>query len=54
MTQDMKALILQTSDANQIRNRAIENGMVTLQQDGAQKVLEGLTTIEEVYRVSQQ
>ena len=54
MTQEMKALVLKTSDANQIRNRAIENGMVTLQQDGAQKVLEGLTTIEEVYRVSQQ
>ena len=54
MTQEMKALVLKTSDANQIRQRAIENGMVTLQQDGAQKVLEGITTIEEVYRVSQQ
>jgi general secretion pathway protein E len=54
MTQEMKALVLKTSDANQIRHRAIENGMVTLQQDGAQKVLEGVTTIEEVYRVSQQ
>ncbi|MFT5700781.1 MAG: general secretion pathway protein E [Desulforhopalus sp.] len=54
MTQDMKALVLQTSDANQIRQRAIENGMVTLQQAGAEKVLQGLTTIEEVYRVSQQ
>jgi len=54
MTQEMKALVLKTSDANQIRHRAIENGMVTLQQDGAQKVLEGITTIEEVYRVSQQ
>jgi len=54
MTQEMKALVLKTSDANQIRRRAIENGMVTLQQDGAQKVLEGVTTIEEVYRVSQQ
>jgi general secretion pathway protein E len=54
MTQDMKALILKTSDANEIRRRAIENGMVTLQQDGAQKVLQGVTTIEEVYRVSQQ
>lgn len=54
MTQEMKALVLKTSDANQIRQRAIENGMVTLQQAGAQKVLEGVTTIEEVYRVSQQ
>ncbi len=54
MTQDMKALVLQTSDANQIRRQALENGMISLQQDGAQKVLEGITTIEEVYRVSQQ
>lgn len=54
MTQDMKALVLQTSDANEIKRKAIDNGMVTLQQDGAQKVLEGITTIEEVYRVSQQ
>ncbi len=52
MSQDMKALILQTSDANQIKHRAIENGMITLQRDGALKVLQGITTIEEVYRVS--
>jgi general secretion pathway protein E len=54
MTQDMKSLVLKTSDANEIRRKAIENGMVTLQQAGAQKVLQGVTTIEEVYRVSQQ
>jgi len=53
MTQDMKALILQTSDANQIRQRAIDNGMITLSRDGALKVLQGVTTIEEVYRVAQ-
>lgn len=53
MTQDMKELILHTSDANQIKRRAIENGMITLQRDGAMKVLQGTTTIEEVYRVSQ-
>ncbi len=53
MSQDMKALILQTSDANQIKRRAVENGMVTLQRDGAMKVLQGITTVEEVYRVSQ-
>ncbi len=53
MNQDMKALILHTSDANQIKKRAIENGMITLQKDGAMKVLQGVTTIEEVYRVSQ-
>lgn len=54
MTQEMKALILQTSDANQIKKKAVENGMITLSRDGAMKVLQGITTIEEVYRVSQQ
>ena len=53
MTQDMKALVLQTSDANQIKRRAIENGMISLQKDGAMKVMQGITTIEEVYRVCQ-
>ncbi len=53
MTQDMKALVLQTSDANQIKRQAIENGMISLQKDGAMKVLQGITTIEEVYRVCQ-
>jgi general secretion pathway protein E len=53
MTQDMKALVLQTSDANQIKRQAIKNGMITLQKDGAMKVLQGITTIEEVYRVCQ-
>ena len=53
MTQDMKALILKTSDSNQIKRQAIKNGMITLQRDGAMKVLQGVTTIEEVYRVCQ-
>jgi general secretion pathway protein E len=53
MTQDMKALVLKTSDANEIKRRAIENGMISLQKDGAMKVLQGITTIEEVYRVCQ-
>ena len=53
MTPEMKTLILQTADANEIKKRAVENGMVTLTGDGAMKVLQGITTIEEVYRVSQ-
>ncbi len=51
MTQDMKALVLKTSDSNEIKRQAIANGMISLQQDGAMKVLQGITTIEEVYRV---
>ena len=48
----LKKLILKTSDANQIRKDAAESGMSTLSQDGARKVLEGTTTIEEVLRVT--
>ncbi len=47
-------LILKTSDANAIKHKAIEHGMVTLRQNGAQKVLNGITTIEEVFRVTYQ
>lgn len=53
MDQGMKSLVLRTSDANQIQRRAVENGMVTLRQSGAMKVFQGVTTIEEVVRVSQ-
>ncbi len=53
MTQEMKALVLETSDANQIKACAVESGMVTLRKDGAMKVFQGITTIEEVVRVSQ-
>ena len=50
----IKNLILKTSDANAIKHKAIEEGMITLRQDGAKKVLNGVTTIEEVFRVTQQ
>ncbi|MDY6972982.1 MAG: ATPase, T2SS/T4P/T4SS family [Thermodesulfobacteriota bacterium] len=47
-------LILRTSDANAIERKAIELGMTTLRRDGTQKVRDGITTIEEVFRVTQQ
>lgn len=50
----IKNLILKTSDANAIKHKAVEQGMVTLRQNGAQKVLDGITTIEEVFRVTLQ
>ncbi|MBW2317954.1 MAG: type II secretion system protein GspE [Desulfobacterales bacterium S7086C20] len=50
---DIKNLILKSSDANTIKRKAVENRMITIRQDGAQKVLDGITTIEEVFRVTQ-
>lgn len=52
MSQTMKSLVLNTADANLIKQQAIAEGMITLRKDGAMKVLQGITTIEEVYRVS--
>lgn len=54
MNQDMKHLVLTTANSNDIRAQGIKNGMITLRRDGADKVLNGITTIEEVFRVSQE
>jgi len=54
MDDAVKNLILKTSDSNAIKKMGREQGMITLRQDGAQKVLDGITTIEEVFRVTQQ
>jgi type II secretory ATPase GspE/PulE/Tfp pilus assembly ATPase PilB-like protein len=52
MEDEIKRLILKTSDSNQINDLAIRRGMKNLLYDGAQKVLAGTTTIEEVFRVT--
>ncbi len=54
MDQQMKQLVFKTANANEIKQLAVENGMITLRRDGAEKVLQGITTIEEVYRVAQE
>jgi general secretion pathway protein E len=52
MDEPIKKLVLSTSDANQINTLALSRGMRNLLQDGVQKVLNGITTIEEVLRVT--
>lgn len=52
MEDEIKRLILKTSDSNQINDLALQKGMMNLLHDGAQKVLAGVTTIEEVLRVT--
>jgi general secretion pathway protein E len=49
---ELRALVLAKSDANSIKARAVQHGMRTLREDGAQKVLSGITTTEEVLRVT--
>ena len=53
LNERLKGLILETFDSNRIKKMAIDQKMVTLRQDGINKVLEGITTMEEVLRVTQ-
>jgi type II secretion system protein E len=48
----IKDLVVKRTNANDIRQIALKEGMRTLRQDGWLKVLEGRTTIEEVARVT--
>jgi len=51
---EIRNLIMKSADAATIRREATGKGMDTLRQDGAEKVLAGLTTIEEILRVTQE
>jgi len=52
LTPSIRELIFQNASTAKIRALAIEQGMTTLYQDGLLKVLEGITTLEEVYRIT--
>jgi type IV pilus assembly protein PilB len=46
-------LIMERSDAGTLEKTAVNGGMILMKQDGYIKVLEAITTIEEVLRVAQ-
>jgi len=52
MTPRVQELTLQGADSNIIKREAMRRGMRTLREDGAHKVAEGVSTIEEVLRVT--
>jgi general secretion pathway protein E len=51
---EVRKLIGAKADSTTIQRAAVFKGMSTLRQEGAEKVLQGLTTTEEVVRVTQQ
>ncbi len=53
MDSGLKNLILKSYDSGRIKQEALRNQMVTLAEDGVAKVLAGVTTFEEVLRVTQ-
>ena len=52
ITDEIRSLILAKTDANQIKAKATSAGMLTLREEGIQKIIEGLTTTEEIMRVT--
>jgi general secretion pathway protein E len=54
VTEDIQKLIMEKRDANVIKEQARKNGMRTLREDGWLKVREGITTVSEVVRVTQE
>ncbi len=52
VTEEVKDMILARADAGAIRERAVSGGMALLREDGWAKVRRGVTTIEEVLRVT--
>jgi type II secretory ATPase GspE/PulE/Tfp pilus assembly ATPase PilB-like protein len=45
-------MMLQDSPTSAIHKEAVKNGMITMKQDGFLKAIEGITTLEEVLRVT--
>ena len=54
ITEDVRSLILRRASSREIRRLAVEAGMTTLRMDGWSRACEGVTTVEEVLRVTQE
>jgi len=54
ISEKLGRLTMERASAVDIEKQAVEEGMITMKQDGYLKVLEGITTIEEVIRVAEE
>ena len=52
ITEEIQELIVKHATSSEIQHKAIEQGMITMRQDGYLKALGGITTLEEVNRVT--
>jgi general secretion pathway protein E len=50
---DIRALVTQNVDSKSIKQRAVSKGMRTLRVDGAAKVLQGITSVAEILRATE-
>lgn len=54
LNDDIRACIMSNADASSIKSKAREFGMKTLREDGALKVIAGITTVAEITRTTQE
>ncbi len=50
MTADLRRMILQGESTDELNRTAVEQGMITLREDGLVKVRKGITTLDEVIK----
>ncbi|MFN8847158.1 MAG: type II secretion system ATPase GspE [Bdellovibrionales bacterium] len=53
VSEDIRSLIMQRKDSSTIKRQAVLNGMIPFREHGIQKVLSGITTIEELLQNTQ-
>ena len=54
MTDAVRQLVMRHATATELRAQAIKDGMITMYEDGMRKALRGVTTFEEVLRVTRE
>jgi len=54
MTDAVRSLVMRHATAGELRAQALADGMLTMYDDGVRKALKGVTTIEEVLRVTRE
>ncbi len=52
ISEGIRELILRGANANELKKAAIDEGMITLRRSGLEKIKKGITTLEEVVRVT--
>ena len=52
VSEQIERMAVEHSSASEIKKVALAEGMVTLRDDGLRKAIDGLTTLEEMLRVT--
>ena len=54
MTDPLRSLVMKHATSTDLRAQAVREGMLTMYEDGMRKAVKGVTTVEEVLRVTRE